>query len=84
MTAIGVAEGEAVLKIEVAKTGVFKIAGAVAVDETSVNARIVRATAVSMAACDCDAVVSCLLMLQASAASVIMQIPAKSFFIVIP
>jgi hypothetical protein len=72
---VAAAEGETVIN-----AGVFKAVGAPG--ETFLAACIVTATMVSMAIWDNGIEVNCLLVVQAaSAASVNIQIPAKSFFI---
>jgi len=80
MTAIGVAEGEGVIKV--GKVGVSKTVGAVG--EALSTASIVCATTVAMADWFCDEDVNALLRLHANKASVETQMAAKSFFIAIP
>ena len=80
ITAIGVAEGEGVIKV--GKVGVSKTVGAVG--EALSTACIVCATTVAMADWFCDEDVNALLRLHANKASVETQMAAKSFFIAIP
>ena len=85
ITAIGVAEGEGVIKVGkvgVSKTGVSKTVGAVG--DALWTARIVCATAVAMPDWFCDEDVNSLLRLHAIKAIVKTQMPAKSLLIAIP